>query len=386
MDQTQVKDDRSLLYMLEALRKASKDLQNNSIFITHNPQTIMESLLNLRNEADALFSTNPNLSKLCNLLFTLKTLHQKIKTSQGYSLKSLLSRQITNYKIYQVGYAIEAEVQACIDKECVRNLVRIIQETESDSEEDKLRVLKGFEKRLSQGFDGDFQELVLRAKGFSLLESLICDSTRPMKIREQAALCVVGLVRFNRDVFVGLVLMGPIVQSLVSTASDWSIQVLCSLIRLIRTPLIDEIELEGEIPRIISLFSSQDLSIQVAAMDCVYEIAYFGRKEVIEAMIEQGLIEKLMELQRSTCGDDLAERDQFNGNVSNAEVCAEIVKKRPFASCVARFALQVEVGEGLERKERKELKREILRRVREASVSEAEAASVVAEVLWGSYP
>ncbi|KAJ0030161.1 hypothetical protein Pint_12439 [Pistacia integerrima] len=58
----------------------------------------------------------------------------------------------------------------------------------------------------------------------------------------------------------------------------------------------------------------------------------------------------------------------------------------PFLNCVARFAVQVEVGEGLSLKEKKEIKLEILKRVRETSVSEAESASIVAEVLWGSSP
>ncbi|KAJ9167716.1 hypothetical protein P3X46_019320 [Hevea brasiliensis] len=391
MEQAEVKNEQSLLALLEALRNASKDLQTNSIFITHSPQPAMEALLDLHGEAGTVFSTFPDLSKLSQLLCSLKTLLQKHKTYQDNSLKSLLRRQITNYRIYQVAIAIEAEVQACIDRDCVQNLVRISREI--SSEEEKLRVLKEFEKRLSQGFDSDFQELILKAKGFSILESLLCDSTCSKRLREQAGLCIVALVRFNRNVFVGLVLMGPIVQSLISMASACSIQVFCSLIRLIKTPLVDEIETDGEIPRILNLLSFEDLSIQAAALDCICEIAFSGRKEVIEAMIEHRLIEKLVELQRSIHGDNLINADKENGN-GNGIICEEgvelgakmgceegkISQNRPFASCVVRFAVQIEVGEGLSHKERQEFKREILRRVREASVSEAEAVSIVAEV------
>lgn len=59
---------------------------------------------------------------------------------------------------------------------------------------------------------------------------------------------------------------------------------------------------------------------------------------------------------------------------------------RPFVSAVARFAVQVEVGEGLSQREKLAAKLEILRRVREAAVSPAEEATVLADVLWGATP
>ena len=53
-------------------------------------------------------------------------------------------------------------------------------------------------------------------------------------------------------------------------------------------------------------------------------------------------------------------------------------------SAVERFAVQVEVGVGLSPREKHETKLEILRRwVREAAMSPAEEATVLAEVLWG---
>ncbi|TXG62196.1 hypothetical protein EZV62_013559 [Acer yangbiense] len=136
-------------------------------------------------------------------------------------------------------------------------------------------------------------------------------------------------------------------------------------------PLIDEIHSKGQIPE-ITLLSFTDLSIQVEAMDCISQIAYyFGRREVIEEMIKQGLIiDKLMELQRSSINTT----DQNPDNDS------------PFSNWVSRFAVQVEIGEGLSSKEKMEIKLEKLKRVKEASVSETETATIVAEVLWGSSP
>ncbi|CAL1412006.1 unnamed protein product [Linum trigynum] len=136
------------------------------------------------------------------------------------------------------------------------------------------------------------------------------------------------------------------------------------------------------------------------AMDCVLEMGYFGRKEAIDAMLGEGLIEKLLELQRSELGGDLIGMERFDSDSefdSDSDGGGEGQKKKkrkekgflerhPFASCVARFAVQLEVGEGLRQREKRALKPEILRRVKEGCVSDAEATTIVAEVLWGSSP
>ncbi|CAB4273641.1 unnamed protein product [Prunus armeniaca] len=119
-------------------------------------------------------------------------------------------------------------------------------------------------------------------------------------VRDQAALAVLGLVKFNKNVFVGLVLMGPIVRALIQMGSSCSIQVLAGLVKIIRTPLVDDIN--GEIPRIISLLGSEDLSTKVAAINCILEIAFLGREEVIGLMLEEHLIKKLMGVQRLEVG------------------------------------------------------------------------------------
>lgn len=382
----QGQENRRVLTLLEELKKASKDLQSNPISLTnnHNSKTTVEALSKLEAEAAAVFSTNPIIFNLSRLLCNLKTLLETLEQSQGYSLKPLLRRQITNYKISQVAYKMDAEIQAFLDRESVQNLARTLQESADDDK--KVKALTDFRNRVCQGFDRDYQELVLRAKVFSILESILCDSTCSNWVREEAARVVDGLVKFNKNVFVGLVFMGPTINgALTSIGSCCSIQVLCSLIKFIRTPLIDEMESNGEIPRIIKLLGSEDLSIRAAALDCILELAYCGRKEVVEEMmIEEKLVEKLMELQRLENGSDVVERE-------SGEVCGETesetkVENNPFGRCVASFAVQVEVGEGLSKIEKGEVKLEILRRVREASVSEAESSAIEAEVLWGSSP
>ncbi|KAE8731683.1 Purple acid phosphatase 26 isoform 1 [Hibiscus syriacus] len=249
------------------------------------------------------------------------TLSDFVWAFKGYRLLCILRRQIIKYKIYQVASVIEADIQAYFDCESVQNLV------------------------------GTLEDLILKAKLFSILEHLLCDSSCSIRVRDQVALVIASLVRFNKDVVVGLVLMGPTVGALISMSSCCSIRVLSLLIKFIRIPLVDELEAHKQIPRIISLLSSENVAIRAEAMDCILGIAYYCRREAIEAMFEAGLVEKLVKLQG-----------------------------------LEKYAMQLESGELLSKKEKREFKLEILRRVREASVSEADRASIVAEVLWGSSP
>lgn len=237
---------------------------------------------------------------------------------------------------------------------------------------------------------------MLKSKLFGLLETILCNENCSKRIREHVGFAIAALIRFNKDVFVGQVLMGTTIRALIAMSSAHSLKVLCSLIQSIKSPLVDEIESNGQIPKIINFLNHEDLQVKVVAMDCIIEIGYFGRKEAIDAMIEEGLVKKLVELQRSELGGDLIDLGRFEQNEVEAESMINAGKSKsksrsfleshPFASCVARFAVQLEVGEGLRQRERRAFKQEMLVRVREASANDAEAATIVAEVLWGSSP
>ncbi|KAJ7958794.1 Armadillo-like helical [Quillaja saponaria] len=397
MGDPQKQETQRILTLIESLKEVSKNLENNSILFTNriDSTTAIEVLSELQTKASTIFSTDPILYELYRLICDLKNLLLELENCQGYGLKSFLRRQTINYKVSQVAYAIETKIQAYTDRTRIEDLVKTL--VELDNEDEKLKALIEFEKRLSRGFDLDFQELILKRRVFTILEFILCESICAKRVKEQAAVAIGALVKFNRNVFVGLVLMGPIIGALTSMASRCSIEVLSSLIRLIRTPLVDEIEANGHIPRIISLLCSEDLAIQVAALDCILELAFIGRKEVIEAMLREDLIEKLMEMQRMELQSNLIEPEtgQYDNDTvsvgTSSQRKVEIKNKGemgdfPFASCVSRFAIQLEVGEGLIPKERRELKLEILRLVRVASVSDAEVATISAEILWGSSP
>ena len=405
-------DSPRVLEVLEALKQASHEIQAhpspNSDELKSS--SAINTLLELETEFDTLLSEDPNLSTLSQHLSNLRALVETLKNSRRrHSIRSFLTRRVSTHSISRVAGSIESEIQAWIDRESIETLTRLLREQPKVNNEDELiKLLTQLENRVSEGFNRELQDLVLKSKLFSYLETILCDPNCSKRIREHCAFAIGALIRFNKDVFVGQVLMGPTISSLVTMGSSASIKVLCSLIRSIKSPLVDEIESLGNIPKIIMFLDSQDLEIKVLAMDCVLEIGYFGRKEAIEAMLKEGLIKKLVELQRSELGGDLIDMGRNGGKndnvkfennegvgdgvgVGGVEGKSESREKRflemqPFASCVARFAVQLEVGEGLRQRERRAFKQEILVRVREACVSDAEAATIVAEVLWGSSP
>ncbi|KAJ4958610.1 hypothetical protein NE237_025721 [Protea cynaroides] len=401
MEEAREPDNQQVLRVLEALKQASKDIKNKpSLLKTDCNSSAINVLLELENEPGNILSDDPNLSNLSNHLTSLRILVDKLRRSQGHSLQSFLRRRVSNHEISKVAGTIENEIQAWIDRVIVEKLVTTLQ-VSSVEEDENVKLLTQFENRVSQGFNRDLQNLILKSKVFSRLESVLCNPKFSKRIREQSALAIDALVRFNKDVFVDQVLMSPTIRVLISMASNFSIQVLCSLIKLIKSPLVDEIEANGEIPKLLSFLNAEDWSLRIAAMDCILDIAYFGRKEAIEAMLEEGLIQKLVELQMSELGGDLIEMDRFSENETSG-VCVggvemeskgrkekkemRFLENHPFASCVARFAVHLDVGEGLRQSERRAFKQEILKKVKEACVSDAEAATIVAEVLWGSSP
>ncbi|KAK1417198.1 hypothetical protein QVD17_26322 [Tagetes erecta] len=367
-------DSQQVLKILQALKQASHDLHKNPDFnnITFSSSPAIKALLELQHESETILSDDPHLLTLSNHLTALKTvINNSFDARQHYNgLKSFLIRRVNSHEISQLAGSIESEIEAWIDREFVELVTKTLG-TET-KEEVLIDLMEQFEERIAKGFDRDLQNSILRSKVFNELETILCDckSTKfSNKVREASAFVITELIKFNKDVFVGQVLIGETVRALISLSSVRSIRALSMLIKSIKSPIIDEIESNGEIPKIVDLLTSNDLSKQTMAMECVLTIGYFGRKEAIEAMLKADLVKKLVELQRMSVKSE-----------------SNTTRMHPFSSCVARFAVQVEVGEGLRRREKRALKQEVLTRVREAHVCEAEAATIIAEVLWGASP
>ncbi|KAH0989530.1 hypothetical protein GBA52_001013 [Prunus armeniaca] len=57
---------------------------------------------------------------------------------------------------------MEAEIQAYVDQKDVQSFVKTMEESVEDDK--KVKALMGLENRLGQGFDKQYQQLILRAK------------------------------------------------------------------------------------------------------------------------------------------------------------------------------------------------------------------------------
>ncbi|GAV89158.1 hypothetical protein CFOL_v3_32577 [Cephalotus follicularis] len=403
-----------VLKILEALKQASHELQAHP---THRNSAesnspAIKALLELETESETILSKDPHLSTLSHNLAELKNIVETLHKSRGHhSIKSFLTRRVSTQSISRVAGSIESEIQAWIDRESIDSLTKALtralkEDNFVENEDEIVNLLTQLESRVLQGFNRELQDLVLKAKVFSLLEMVLCNPNCLKRTREHCAFTIAALIKFNKDVFVGQVLMKSTIHALLTMASSHSMNVLCTLIKSIKSPFVDEIESNGEIPKIISLLDAKEVEMKILAMNCILEIGYFGRKEAIEAMFKEGLIKKLVELQRSELGGDLIDLGRFdedeneNENENGREVTVvglvvegrrgrrerRFLESHPFASCVARFAVQLEVGEGLRQREKRAFKQEILVRVREECTSDAESATIIAEVLWGSSP
>lgn len=348
---------QQLFNIQEALNRVSSDSPDCD-------SSAIKALLELRTASSSILAANPNLHSLSQRLSQLADSVQELHNSKPsrHGLVSFVTRRVRSGEVSRLAAAAESELQPLIDCAIVSSLMETLASGTAALDEDRVfDQISALQERLSRGFDMNLQDLLLKSRVFSQLEWVLCNPSFGIKVREKAATSMKELLLFNKDVFAGSVSIGESAKALVSMGSLCSLQVLSALIRAIKSPLVDEMEFCGGILKIVGYLSSSEVEMRVVAMDCVMDMGYFGRKEAVETMINGGVIKRLVELQ------------------SRSEA-AELRFKR----CVARFAVQLEVGEGLRQREKRAFKQVILNQVRQACVSEAECATISAEVLWGS--
>ena len=152
-----------LLTLLNSLKEASKVLHTTTNPFSFHSRTdsraAIDTLLDLEAKAHAtLSSVDPTLRNLS------RTLIDKLHKHHDYSPRSLLHHHVTTYKISHLARAIESQILSYIDRLNIRDLVHTLQQ-----QQQQVKVLVEFRQRLSQGFDLEFQDLILRAKVFTLL-------------------------------------------------------------------------------------------------------------------------------------------------------------------------------------------------------------------------
>lgn len=401
-----MEEEEGFLHVLRALRDAARRVEAGE-----TRGAALQALLALEAGADDLLAGDPDLSALRRLLCRLRALSCSLDLCASGSLRARRA-------VARVAGAVAGEIQAWVDREAIARLVAALS---SHGRGGARALLAELEARLlSAGgrFDPRLQRALLRHGVLQALEARLGDPA----VGDGCAAAVLALVRFNKDVFVGPVLMGPAVGALVASASASGsgspapLRALNGLVDAIRSPLVDELHARGELPRLVALLCAPDPRARGPALGFALRVGYYGRKEVVDALLAEGLVKRLLCLQRSDLGGSLADTDEGEDEEACPKTKPEDAKaggflpvpclplvylwwrrqgdsaadadteERPFVSAVARFAVQVEVGVGLSPREKREAKLEILRRVREAAVSPAEEATVLAEVLWGATP
>lgn len=402
-----MEEEEDFLKVLRALRHAARSVEAGE-----DRGPALHALLALEAGADDLLTGDPNLSALRRLLHRLRALWCSVDLrptgeTRGAlsSLRARCRRCAERRRIARAAGGIAAEIQAWIDRETVSRLVAALRRSGADGDGARALLAELESRLLSVGrFDPRLQCALLQHGLFAALEARLGDPA----VGDGCAAAVLALVRFNKDVFVGPVLMGPAVGALVASASESPapLRALNGLVAAIRSPLVDELHARGELPRLVALLCAPDHRVRVLALELALRLGYYGRREVVDALLAEGLVKRLLCLQRSDLGGSLvgdsdscccgSTQDKPNGiggvlldclprwRVEDDDGAAALASERPFVSAVARFAVQVEIGEGLSPREKRGAKLDILRRVREAAVSPAEEATVLTEVLWGA--
>jgi hypothetical protein len=382
------------LKVLRALRDAARTVESGG----SSSVPALHALLALEASADDLLAGDPDLRALRRLLARIRALSWRAEPSSSHAdgtgvvgeVRARCRRCKARRGIARAAGEAASEIQAWADRELAARLVAALRRGKH-SDARARALLAELESRLAaEGrFDARLQDAVLRHGVFAAVEARLTDPA----VGDGCAAAVLALVRFNRDVFVGPVLMGPAVGALVSAAASSSssstapLRALNGLVDAIRTPLVDELHGRGELPRLVSLLCGAAPRVRALALELVLRVAYYGRWEVLDALLAEGLVKRLLCLQRSDgCLGAGVGGSATDTDGEGPDTAALSASRRPFVSAVARFAVQVEVGQGLGPRERRLAKLDILRRVREAAVSPAEEATVLAEVLWGATP
>ncbi|KAJ8427046.1 hypothetical protein Cgig2_011530 [Carnegiea gigantea] len=132
----------------------------------------VKALLELESRASTILS--PHDSILFNLS-QLKALIDSLSAYQYYTPRSFFQYCLISFQISRIALLIQKQIQLffLLGGGNIENLVEVLKR--SCCQEEKLRVLEQFEDRISGGFNKKLQDLILKARLFPLLESILCD-------------------------------------------------------------------------------------------------------------------------------------------------------------------------------------------------------------------
>lgn len=403
--------------------RAVTDLMDAAQHMQHDPRSVegVESLIGrlkelLHEERNTYSLTHQNSEsrkKIESLHYLIQFLESEVQKTRKAEHRSGLryylarvSNTVWGHEVGRIGQNMESKLQSWLDQQGIREVADVVS---SGSEDARLKAISSLENVVQKGFDALLQDTILSSGLVEKLAALLEPGAASWDVQKEAAFALAALLNFNKDIFVSLVLMAKVVGNLLKLMDAQPEQhvlvlvcVLKSLLSAGQTLIADEIFAQDGVAKLVNLLDHKSQAVKLAGLDCVFELAYHGRMEVVQKMFELEVIQKLGSLHQSSMsacengnGELLTNSKQErsidllrpNGGMvpeSNKQMQVNKVGKtlHPFSNAITRFALHFAVGTGLRKRERRALKQQFLKQIKEIVHDDAELANITAEILW----
>jgi hypothetical protein len=145
--------------------------------------------------------------------------------------------------------------------------------------------------------------------------------------------------------------------------------------------MADGIHSQNGVPRLVELLDHESAALQHAAMECVLELAYHGTMEVVEQMLELEVIKKLESLQRANAHVVHARDPHMEMLLARIDR-GPAEDHYPFTDAVMKFTLHFALGTGLRQRERRALKQEVIKQIKDIVDDDVQSANLTTDILW----
>ncbi|KAH7438402.1 hypothetical protein KP509_04G013500 [Ceratopteris richardii] len=398
----------NLLNAIRTLHENHANIQSINNLIERLKQYVLQERQNyvfMRQNSDS----RKKIESIYNLIQFLEAQVQRLeKMSQSRGLKyyvASISSKIRGSEIERIGQSMETELQSWLDQQTVRKVADVI--SKGSSEAEQVHTINSFRELVQKGYNAVLQDTILSAGLVEKLAGLLVPGIAAWEVVEAAAFALSALIDFNKDIFVSLVLMAKMVKHvlrLMSSVSDDHVLVLISVVNNMlsvgQTIVADEIFACDGVSKIVELLDHDSRALQLAVMDCIFELAYCGRVHVVNLLFQLEVIKKLALLQENNATkEDMFASAESDKNKSTEEQESPLggssdsfiliqtqekgsVEEGSFKDAVTKFALHLSIGTGLRKREKRALKQEFLKQIKEVLKDDTEVANITAEVLW----
>ncbi|KAH7438401.1 hypothetical protein KP509_04G013500 [Ceratopteris richardii] len=342
----------NLLNAIRTLHENHANIQSINNLIERLKQYVLQERQNyvfMRQNSDS----RKKIESIYNLIQFLEAQVQRLeKMSQSRGLKyyvASISSKIRGSEIERIGQSMETELQSWLDQQTVRKVADVI--SKGSSEAEQVHTINSFRELVQKGYNAVLQDTILSA----------------------------GLV----EKLAGLLV--PVVNNMLSVG---------------QTIVADEIFACDGVSKIVELLDHDSRALQLAVMDCIFELAYCGRVHVVNLLFQLEVIKKLALLQENNATkEDMFASAESDKNKSTEEQESPLggssdsfiliqtqekgsVEEGSFKDAVTKFALHLSIGTGLRKREKRALKQEFLKQIKEVLKDDTEVANITAEVLW----